>query len=324
MRFPFNQPERSLRARVGGSAALLVIGGALALASDDWRQGALFALGGIGGALLYVTGFAFMGGWKDAIVRRDVAGIEAQIVMVGASVLLFAAFALGRGAALGLPMAGAAAPLGLAVAVGGALFGVGLAFMGDGLALAAALFAAVAGAWLAGLTPDVWARLPSVGPVMLPALVRWKGAAPIQFGVLILLWTFARMWAGTTARRPVRPLVAPALALATLGWLVLMVSDTPWHLVPFATAWRMDLAVALGAIAAASLVRGATGSVPIGRALPIAVAGGLVAGYGAGIAGTPLEAMIAAVASGSLSGWLWLASAFGAAILGIRLRRALG
>ncbi len=316
----FEQPQRSVRGRVGGAAILLVAGGALALASESWREGALFALGGIGGALLAVTGFAFVGAWRDAIVRRDVAGAEAQIVMVGASVILFAA-ALARPGIYGMGLEGYAAPFGVAVALGGALFGLGLAFVERGWSLVAALVAAIAGAWLAGLTPELWAGLPSAGTVVLPALVRWKGAAPIQIGVLILLWTFARLRAGTVAQRKRRPLIAPAAGLAIVGWLVLLVSGTPWRLVPLAAAWRMDVAVGLGAVAMLALVRG-TAFLPAGRpAFLAALGGGLVMGYGAGIAGSPLQALVAAVASGSLSGWLWLACALGGLGAGLALRR---
>jgi uncharacterized protein len=318
----FQQPPRSARAQIAGTAILLVIGGALALATESWRAGTLFALGGMLGALLFRTGFAFLAGWREAIVRREMSGVEAQIVLVGASVILFAA-ALGRGEAFGAPLTGASAPLGLAVAIGGALFGLGLAFVEGGWCLIAAVAAAVAGAWLAGVGAAFWAGLPGLDPVVLPALVRWKGAAPIQIGVLILLWTFARVRAGTTAQRPVRPLIAPAVALAVLGWLVLLVAGQPWHLLPLPAAWRMDVAVALGAVAAAALAQRGAVRAPNGAALAAALAGGLMMGFGAGIAGSNIEGLIAAVASGGLHGWLWLVVAFGGTIVGLRLRRAL-
>ncbi len=322
MRLPFHQPQRSLGAQIGGVAILAAIGGALALATQSWRAGALFALGGLLGALLAATGFAFIGSWRAAIERREVVGVEAQIVMLAASVILFAA-ALGRGEAFGATLVGTAAPLGVAVALGGALFGLGLGFVADGWGAVAALAAAAVGAWLAGLAAPFWAGLPGLDPVVLPALLPWKGAAPIQIGVLILLWTFARIRAGTTAQKPLRPLIVPAVAIAILGWAVLLVAGAPWRLVPLASFWSVDLAVALGAVAVLALGRGRDLAVPGRAALAASVGGGLAMGFGAGIAGSPISALIGAVASGSLAGWLWLAFAFGGTICGVALRRRL-
>ncbi len=317
----FRQPQRSARAQIGGSAIILIVAGALALSSESWRAGALFALAGVGGAALRVTGFAFVGHWRDAILRRQVAGVEAQILMLGAGVLLFAAAAIGRGAPMGLAGAGAAVPIGLGVVLGAGLFGVGLAFVhDDGVSVAAAIAAAVCGAALAGFALGFWAALPSAGPVVLPELVRWKGAAPIQTGVLILLWTFARLRAGTVPQAPLRPLVAPAAAVAIVAWLVLLVTGAPWRLVPLATEWQTDLAVALGAIAAATLSGGPAPAMPARTALVASLPAGLAMGIGAEIAGSPVMGLLGAVASGSLGGWLWLASAFGGLLAGLALR----
>jgi hypothetical protein len=57
------------------------------------------------------------------------------------------------------------------------------------------------------------------------------------------------------------------------------------------------------------------------RSLAAAVAGGLMLGYGARIAfGCNIGAYFSGVASTSLHGWVWLASAFTGNILGTRLR----
>jgi hypothetical protein len=49
--------------------------------------------------------------------------------------------------------------------------------------------------------------------------------------------------------------------------------------------------------------------------------GGLLMGYGARLSdGCNIGAYFSALASGSLSGWVWVAAAFGGSLIGLRLR----
>ncbi|MGC4085064.1 MAG: YeeE/YedE thiosulfate transporter family protein [Vicinamibacterales bacterium] len=84
----------------------------------------------------------------------------------------------------------------------------------------------------------------------------------------------------------------------------------------------MDLGIMLGAFAAAALAGrfAPVWRVPA-RSLAAAVAGGVMLGYGARIAfGCNIGAYFSGVASTSLHGWVWLASAFTGNILGTKLR----
>lgn len=84
----------------------------------------------------------------------------------------------------------------------------------------------------------------------------------------------------------------------------------------------MDLGIMLGALAAAALAGrfAPVWRVP-GRSLAAAVVGGVMLGYGARIAfGCNIGAYFSGVASTSLHGWVWLASAFCGNIVGTRLR----
>ena len=57
------------------------------------------------------------------------------------------------------------------------------------------------------------------------------------------------------------------------------------------------------------------------RSLAAAILGGLLLGYGARIAyGCNIGAYFSGIASGSVHGWLWLASAYPGTIVGTRLR----
>jgi uncharacterized membrane protein YedE/YeeE len=84
----------------------------------------------------------------------------------------------------------------------------------------------------------------------------------------------------------------------------------------------MDFGILLGALAAAGLAGRFAPSwrVPL-RSLVAAVGGGLMLGYGARIAyGCNIGAYFSGIASSSVHGWVWFASAFAGNMLGTRLR----
>ncbi len=86
----------------------------------------------------------------------------------------------------------------------------------------------------------------------------------------------------------------------------------------------MNIGVILGALMASGLAGrfGVMARIPL-RSLLAAALGGLMMGYGARIAyGCNIGAFFSGVASTSLHGWLWIASALAGTWLGIRLRPA--
>jgi hypothetical protein len=88
------------------------------------------------------------------------------------------------------------------------------------------------------------------------------------------------------------------------------------------TTAMMDLGIVVGALLAAGLAgRFHVGRVAPGRAL-IALAGGLLLGYGARVAfGCNIGAYFSGIASTSLHGWVWLAGALLGTPIGVFLRR---
>lgn len=78
----------------------------------------------------------------------------------------------------------------------------------------------------------------------------------------------------------------------------------------------------IGALVAASLAKKVTPEMHISfRSLIAAVIGGLLMGYGARLAfGCNIGAMFSGIASGSVHGWLWFASAFVGSYFGVKLR----
>ncbi len=88
----------------------------------------------------------------------------------------------------------------------------------------------------------------------------------------------------------------------------------------------MNIGLILGAMLAAGLA-GTFGKGPWPGAISIAgaILGGLLMGYGARLSfGCNIGAFLGGIASGSLHGWVWFASAFAGSLLGIKLRPSFG
>jgi uncharacterized membrane protein YedE/YeeE len=155
------------------------------------------------------------------------------------------------------------------------------------------------------------------------------------------------------------PLVAGALGLAAINVATLLLAGRPWGVTSAFALWGskvvgaagvdvsawpywqsaaraaelqasvfadvtsvMDVGIVLGALIAAGLAGRFAPSwkVPF-RSLLAAIAGGLLLGYGARIAyGCNIGAYFSGIASSSVHGWVWFASAFGGNILGTKLR----
>jgi uncharacterized membrane protein YedE/YeeE len=88
----------------------------------------------------------------------------------------------------------------------------------------------------------------------------------------------------------------------------------------------MDMGIVLGAMLAAGLAGRFAPAEPVkARDVLSAVAGGLLLGYGARLAyGCNIGGLLAGLVSGSLHGWLWLASGFAGSFIGVYLRQGFG
>ena len=122
---PSSDMMRCVQMPIVLSGALLLFAGALYLGGDGWRFAALFVIGGLLGMSLYHASFGFTSAYRNAILRGDIAGITAQLLMIAFAMLLFAPF-LAAGEAFGRPVGGAVAPAGLRVAIGSFIFGLGM------------------------------------------------------------------------------------------------------------------------------------------------------------------------------------------------------
>jgi hypothetical protein len=247
----------------------LVAGSAWLWAGQGWRQGVLLLLGaGLGAALLQAN-FGFTGGLRALIAERRSSGVRAQLVLIAATLLLFAPV-LAVGEVAGAPVRGFVFPVGWALLLGAFLFGLGMQLgggCGSGtlytagagaprmwLTLAAFVAGATLAAWQAELWSG-WAALPPLsvparlGPVPAAALglfvlgLAVKGAAALErrrHGTVAPLGGSANVIAGPW------PLLWGALALAILSLATLIVAGRPWAITAAFPLWGAKLVEALG------------------------------------------------------------------------------
>jgi uncharacterized membrane protein YedE/YeeE len=265
-------PERGrMQATVAAGGMLAIALGTLLIGMGGWRYGALFLIGALLGVTLYHAGFGFTSAYRHAILRRDVSGILAQLVLLGLTMTLFAPF-LAAGEAFGRPLGGLVMPVGVRVAIGSFLFGLGMQLgggCGSGTLYTAGggngrmivtLLAFCLGGFLATLDLARWASLPALGPVSLGREFGFGPALALQLGMLLLIWFGLRAWARGHPQKSLRagglgnidwlrgpwPVLVGAVLLAFLALAVLLVGGRPWGITWAFAVWTAKFASALG------------------------------------------------------------------------------
>ena len=260
----------------------VVIGGVLAvswgvgyLAGFGWRFGALLVIGGLLGVCLYHASFGFTAAYRNAMVRRDVAGVRAQVLMIGLAVLFFAPTLAEGVSATGIEAGGALAPAGWEVVVGSFIFGIGMQLAsgcgsgtlftvgGGSVRMVVTLLFFCFGAFLATLAWDLpaWAWLRQGSrTVSLGREFGWGVATMGQLALLGVIWIGLGRWGRGRQQKPIWtggltwrrllsgpwPLLLSAVLLALLNWLVLELTGHAWSIVWGFTLWAAEAAQALG------------------------------------------------------------------------------
>jgi hypothetical protein len=249
--------------------ALFAAGTWLLLAEQGWRMAALWLIGGLLGLVLYHAAFGFTSAYRRMFLRREVAGVQAQLLMLALATLLFAPL-LAQGAAFGQPVGGAIAPLGLQVVVGAFLFGLGMqlgggcgsgtlyAVGGGSPRMLVTLVAFCAGSFWASLHMQWWAATPRLPALALGRELGWPLAVALQLGLLVALAVLLRRWGRPVPSPADRrawwrrllfgdwPVLWGAVALALLNVLTLVVSGHPWSITWGFTLWGAELAQLFG------------------------------------------------------------------------------
>jgi uncharacterized membrane protein YedE/YeeE len=251
---------------VGLLAAAL---GALRVAQDGSRPPLLWLVGIALGLTLYHASFGFASGYRRMFVARDMRGVQAQLLLLALTTLLFAPVLAG-GSVFGQDVGGAWAPVGVSVAVGAFLFGIGMQLAGGcgsgtlytagggNLRMLIVLGAACAGSFWASLHLGWWQRLPSHDAVVLGDVLGWPLATAVQLAAFgLLAWLLRRLARPAPVARSVDrgwrsvftgpwPIVAGAILLALGNLATLAIAGHPWSITWAFTLWGAKAATLLG------------------------------------------------------------------------------
>ncbi len=261
--------------RVTIPALLLLAGGALYIAgSASQKMAGLYLLGGALGLVLYHAAFGFASAWRVFLAEGRGEGLRAQMLMLGLATLLFFPL-IAEGAAIGVNVGGAVAPLGVSVLVGAALFGVGMQLAGGcasgtlytvgggSTAMVFTLIFFMVGSVIGAAHLPWWLDTPSLGSISIlkawglwPALTAQLAAFAAIAAVTLVIerrrhpYTAARTApGGGLAQRLISgpwPLVWGAVALAVLNAVTLVSAGHPWTISFGYTLWGGKLAAAAG------------------------------------------------------------------------------
>ena len=242
------------------------------ISAYGWRQSALFLVGLAAGLILYHAAFGFTAAWREVVNSGRGSGLRAQMLMLGAAVLIFTPL-IAQGELWGVNLRGSVAPLNMAVVCGAFIFGLGMQ-LGGGCAsgtlftagggsvrMLVTLAAFIAGSVLGTWQWSLWQGVPGFAPVSLSA----------NFGVIggigLSLVLFALVWVGTVFYEKRRhgsvendrkidrpyswlrgpwPLIAGALALAAVNTATLMLAGRPWGVTSAFALWGAKLVTPLG------------------------------------------------------------------------------
>lgn len=252
-------------------AGFTLLGVAMQLAPGGWRPLALWLTGLVLGVALYHASFGFASAYRRMIVARDMRGVQAQLLLLALTTMLFAPV-LASGAIFGQEVGGAWAPAGVSVAAGAFMFGIGMQIAGGcgsgtlytagggSLRMLVVLLCACVGSYWASLHMGWWQQLPSIETVVLPDVLGWKSALMLQLGMIgALAWLLGELAkpvslpAPLTVRTPWSrlfsgpwPVLAASVVLALGNLSTLITAGHPWSITWGFTLWGAKAAQALG------------------------------------------------------------------------------
>ena len=233
-------------------AAGLVVAGLVAL-DTGVRGVALFALGGVLGAVFLGFQFGFASAWRRFLTGGEATGLTAHFLLIGLCALVFL-----TAPSLGLAAAGSVAPVSVSLVIGAFIFGIGMQLAngcGSGVLFS---FGGGSGRMMVALPFFVIGSL--IGSFLLPAVLDWGslGQVPIAIagnaaattGINLALIALVGGGVFSLARRrgEVMPrwLVGGTVTIAVLCWLVFALSGHPWGVTFGFTLWGAKIASALG------------------------------------------------------------------------------
>lgn len=260
--------QNGLYMACGASALLLLV----LLLTIGWRQAALFLVGLAAGVILYHAAFGFTAAWREIVTTGRGAGLRAQMVMLGITVLVFTPL-IAMGEIGGIGLRGSVAPLSIGVIIGAFMFGIGMQ-LGGGCAsgtlftagggnmrMVVTLLAFIAGSVLGSYHWALWQEAPALQPVALSQSFGAVGGIVISLLIFTGIWLAAKAYEkhrlGSVANDrdvelPYRflrgpwPLLAGALALAGVNIATLLLAGRPWGVTSAFALWGAKFIQGLG------------------------------------------------------------------------------
>ncbi len=247
----------------------LICGLAIAM---GWRQSALFIVGLFAGVILYHAAFGFTAAWREVVSTGRGAGLRAQMLMLGVTVLVFTPL-IGLGEFGGISLRGSVAPLSVGVIIGAFIFGIGMQ-LGGGCA-SGTLFTAgggnarmvitlagfIGGSVLGSYHWGLWQGAPALPAVALSEQLGVLGAIAVSLVFFALVWIASAKWERhhhgdiKSDRFGVDhyalftgpwPLIAGGLALAAVNISTLLISGRPWGVTSAFALWGAKFLTLLG------------------------------------------------------------------------------
>ncbi len=227
----------------------------------------IFLVGLTAGIILYHAAFGFTAAWREVVSTGRSAGLRAQMIMLGVTVLVFTPL-IAMGEVGGVSLRGSVAPLSVGVIVGAFMFGIGMQ-LGGGCA-SGTLFTAgggnmrmvitllffIVGSVLGSWQWESWNVAPALEPVALSQSFGVVGGIAISLALFVAVYLASAAWEKRrhgslmndrdgvgTAENPYAflrgpwPLVAGALALAAVNIATLLLAGRPWGVTSAFALW---------------------------------------------------------------------------------------
>ena len=253
------------RGSVAIAATALALGAVSLATVVNWRQAALFLVGGVAGVALYHAAFGFTSAWRVLIADGRGAGLRAQMLMLAVTCLVFFPV-LATGHFFGQAVRGSVAPVGISVVVGAFLFGAGMQLAGGcasgtlytagggNTRMLITLAAFIAGSVLGAAHMPWWETTSAFKPTSLVATLGPVTALMVSlslFGVVAAVTVIierrrhGRLVADGVEPAPTWsralhgpwPLVAGAIGLAAVNIATLALAGRPWGITSAFTLW---------------------------------------------------------------------------------------
>ena len=236
-----------------------------------WRQASLFLVGVAAGVILYHAAFGFTGAWREVALTGRSAGLRAQMVMLGITVIVFTPI-IAQGEFAGIAVRGSVAPLTIAVPIGAFMFGIGMQ-LGGGCAsgtlftagggnvrMLVTLAAFVMGSVLGTYHWQSWQGVPGTDPMALSRSFGVIGGIAISLVLFAAVYLTAAAYekrrngdviSTTSASSPSLlrgpwPLIAGALALAAVNIATLSLAGRPWGVTAAFALWGAKILGVVG------------------------------------------------------------------------------